>query len=67
MTYTPDSTKTEIHFKNILEKAQKPIFFIMGNDDGILGYNWADTKYLSNIDLKKKCFMDLSFVGYQFE
>lgn len=66
MTYTPDLAKTEREIKYMLDQVRKPIFFIMGNDDGILGYNWTDTEYLKNIDLRKVEYKEYSFVGYQY-
>ena len=48
MTYHPDKNLIEKKTKKILEKSGKRIFFIMGNDDGILDHNWEDTELLIN-------------------
>jgi Icc-related predicted phosphoesterase len=65
-TYTPDKIQTEQEIKSILQEAQKPIIFIMGNDDGILEHNWRETALLKNPNLKKIEFKNFNFVGYQY-
>lgn len=66
MTYHPDKREIEDKTKKILEESGKRIFFLMGNDDGILDHNWEETELLKNPDLKKMEFGDSSFVGYQY-
>lgn len=66
MTYNPDINKAELDIKNILHKSNKKIFFIMGNDDGILDHNWSNTEYLENPNLKKINYQEYNFVGYQY-
>lgn len=57
---------TEESIKLILEKPGKPVLYIMGNYDGILGFNWTDTKLLKNINMKRITINGQSFAGYQY-
>ena len=66
MTYHPDKNLIEEKTKKILEKSGKRIFFIMGNDDGILDHNWEDTELLINPNLRKIEFGKINIVGYQY-
>jgi Icc-related predicted phosphoesterase len=56
----------EERYKAILLKARKPILFIMGNDDGLITQQWADTDRIKNIDLKRVLYRGIGFVGYQY-
>lgn len=60
------SLTAEEEIKLILEKPGKPVLFIMGNYDGILGFNWADTHRLKSINMKKTTINGQSFTGYQY-
>jgi len=60
------SRQKEIELKNILEEARKPVFSIMGNDDGIVGNGWESTKLLKNINQRREERGYHNFVGYQY-
>ncbi len=55
-------------FQNILMSSGKPIFFIMGNDDGIIegGLSWPENKSLININQKRAVYKKFKFIGYQY-
>ena len=57
---------SEDEIKKILHQSGKPILFIMGNFDGILGFNWTDTPLTRNINQKRVIIKEQSFVGYQY-
>jgi Icc-related predicted phosphoesterase len=54
--------------QSILSNAEKPVFFIMGNDDGILegGLEWPSSRHLFNIHGNRIEAEKFNFVGYQF-
>ncbi len=56
----------ELQYKNILSTAAKPVLFIMGNDDGIIGYEWRSEGQLQNINQKRIDLGTYNFVGYQY-
>jgi len=58
--------KKEIELKKILEEARKPVLFIMGNDDGIIGNEWDSTELLENINKRRMKIGLHNFVGYQY-
>lgn len=45
-----------------------PVFFIMGNDDGIVagGYEWSSTDLMRNVNQRRIEFLEWNFVGYQY-
>lgn len=53
-------------YKKILEEGNKPVFFIMGNDDGLVGGEWDDTKLLINVNMKRIDLNKINIVGYQY-
>jgi Icc-related predicted phosphoesterase len=56
----------EEEYKDILSGASKPIYFIMGNDDGIVGHEWKSTKSIININQKRVDLEEWNLVGYQY-
>ncbi len=61
--------KLKVHdIQNILSLSKKPIYFIMGNDDGIVagGLEWSNYKNQKNINQKKIHYKEYNFVGYQY-
>ncbi len=57
-----------VEIKKILLSSGKHIFFIMGNDDGIIegGIKWPNIGKLLNINQKKVKYKGYSFIGYQY-
>jgi len=66
VSFSHNKLKSENHIKEILHQANKRIFFIMGNDDGVIGHDWSDTTLLLNPNLKKIKYEKINFVGYQY-
>jgi len=54
--------------QDILAESDKPIYFIMGNDDGIVagGLEWENYKNQVNINQKRIQYKEYGFVGYQY-
>ena len=57
----------ERSFKEILAQSGKPVVFVMGNDDGILGNGaaWESEGRIVDIHMRRVRYGDTSFVGYQ--
>jgi uncharacterized protein len=53
----------EDEIKSILKEINKPVLFIMGNDDG---YEWLSEFNMININQIQVKFDDIPFVGYQY-
>ena len=66
MSYSQDKEETERTIKEILHRARTRILFIMGNDDGILDYDWDDTELLNNCNMKRLPIGNHTFLGYQY-
>jgi Icc-related predicted phosphoesterase len=56
----------EAEYKAILASAEKPVLFIMGNDDGIVAQEWTNAGRLQNINMKRIDVGEINFVGYQY-
>jgi len=56
----------EKELKKILYESGKQILFIMGNDDGINGFEWCSENSTINVNQKKFKFKTEVFVGYQY-
>ena len=58
----------ERSFKEILAQSGKPVVFVMGNDDGILGDGaaWRSEGRIVNIHMRRARYGNTSFVGYQY-
>jgi Icc-related predicted phosphoesterase len=56
----------ELEFKAILQTANKPVFFLMGNDDGLVGGEWNSIDQLQNINQRRIDIGAYNFVGYQY-
>lgn len=56
----------EKEYKRILNVPSKMIYFIMGNDDGIVGGAWDEDEIFCNIDMKRIDLGMLNIVGYQY-
>jgi len=56
------------YFKSVLKEAGKPVVFLMGNDDGLLGEGneWTDEKDLLNVNQRRIEFGNYNIVGYQY-
>ena len=56
------------HLKNILLRANKPVVFIMGNGDGIIGNGvpWTDDRHVVSANGRRLVFGEYSVVGYQY-
>lgn len=57
---------SEDEIKKILNRAGKPVMYIMGNYDGVLSHSWTDTNLIKSINMKKLTVKDQSFAGYQY-
>jgi Icc-related predicted phosphoesterase len=55
-------------YKQVLSITNKPMLFLMGNDDGILGdgLEWTSASNLLCINEKKATYGSYNFVGYQY-
>ena len=56
----------ETEFKAILSLARKPVFFIMGNDDGLVTREWTSEGQIQNINQRRIEIGDMNIVGYQY-
>jgi Icc-related predicted phosphoesterase len=58
----------ERRYKQLLFAAGKPVLFLMGNDDGILGdgLQWADERKVICINQKRATCGGFDFVGYHY-
>ena len=56
----------ETEYKAILKTAAKPVLFIMGNDDGLVGGEWKSIDKLQNINQRRVDLGAYNFVGYQY-
>lgn len=56
----------ETEFKAILSLAKKPVFFIMGNDDGLVTREWTSEGQIQNINQRRIEINDMNTVGYQY-
>ena len=56
----------EYEYKNILRKSNKKVYYIMGNDDGIVGGAWDEDETFINIDMKRIEISNINIVGYQY-
>ena len=56
------------YYKGLLRDSGKPIVFVMGNDDGILGSGlaWTSEAKVVNIHQRKAKWGPYNFVGYQY-
>jgi Icc-related predicted phosphoesterase len=63
-TYVENPTEEKTYLIGILKKVSKPIFLIMGNDDGILSNNWKTESNVYNINLRKVKYLGFVFIGY---
>jgi Icc-related predicted phosphoesterase len=56
------------YYKSVLKKTGKPVVFLMGNDDGLLGKGneWAGEKGLLNVNQCRIEFGNYNIVGYQY-
>jgi Icc-related predicted phosphoesterase len=54
--------------QSILERARVPIFFIMGNDDGIVGggIEWRSGDLLCSVNQRRVELGEFNIVGYQY-
>ncbi|MCK7490731.1 MAG: hypothetical protein MZW92_02315 [Comamonadaceae bacterium] len=54
--------------KGILKRAGKIVFFVMGNDDGLLGdgAEWNSDGLVMNVNMRRAAYRGLPFVGYQY-
>jgi Icc-related predicted phosphoesterase len=56
----------EAEFKAILSMAEKPVFFIMGNDDGLVTREWTTEGKIQNINQVRVDLNEVNLVGYQY-
>jgi Icc-related predicted phosphoesterase len=56
----------ETEFKAVLSQARKPVFFIMGNDDGLVTREWTSEGQIQNINQRRIEIGDMNIVGYQY-
>ena len=58
----------EMYYKNILLRAKKPIVFLMGNDDGIIGNGteWTSDRYAISANQRRLTYGKYNIVGYQY-
>ena len=63
LTSYSNNNNQENIIKEILNTINKPVLFIMGNDDE---YEWTSEKSTTNINMIEYKFEGISFVGYQF-
>jgi Icc-related predicted phosphoesterase len=58
----------ERSFKELLALSGKPVVFVMGNDDGILGDGaaWKSEGRIVNIHMRRARYGNTGFVGYQY-
>lgn len=56
------------YYKSVLRKTGKPVVFLMGNDDGLLGKGseWTGEKGLLNVNQCRIEFGNYNIVGYQY-
>jgi Icc-related predicted phosphoesterase len=54
--------------QGMLERAGVPVYFVMGNDDGIVagGYEWSSTSLLVNVNQRRVDLRGWNIVGYQY-
>jgi Icc-related predicted phosphoesterase len=54
--------------KGILKHAGKIVFFVMGNDDGLLGdgAEWKNDGLVVNVNMRRATYRGVPFVGYQY-
>jgi Icc-related predicted phosphoesterase len=60
--------RMEQSFKEILMHSGKPVVFVMGNDDGILGNGsgWNSEGRIVDIHMRRARYGDCHFVGYRY-
>lgn len=63
-SFSHDPQEHQRYLKQILWKAEKPVFILMGNDDGLLNQDWPSENNVHNINLKKVTFKGYTFIGY---
>ena len=56
----------ETEFKAVLSTAEKPVFFIMGNDDGLVTREWITEGKIQNINQVRVELNEVNLVGYQY-
>ena len=58
----------ENYYKRILHNSDKPVLFVMGNDDGILGSGsgWLAENSIVDINQRRAMWGKYSFVGYHY-
>jgi Icc-related predicted phosphoesterase len=58
----------ERYYKSLIKKARKPIVFVMGNDDGILGQGiaWTNEGMFVDISQRRAKHGKYNFVGYHY-
>ncbi len=54
--------------KGILKHAGKIVFYVMGNDDGLLGdgAEWKNGGPVVNVNMRRSMYRGVPFVGYQY-
>jgi Icc-related predicted phosphoesterase len=54
--------------KGVLKHAGKIVFFVMGNDDGLLGdeTEWKSDGIVVNVNMRRATYRGVPFVGYQY-
>jgi Icc-related predicted phosphoesterase len=59
--------KKENYYKQILKQSGKPIVFVMGNDDGIIGSGkeWTSENDIHGVNQRRIDFSGYNLVGYQ--
>ena len=63
-TYVEHKALEERKIKQLLIESNKYIFFIMGNDDGLLENNWKSEEKLINVNFRKVKTFNFSIIGY---
>lgn len=63
-SFSHDPAEQQRSLKEILWKAEKTVFVVMGNDDGLLGNEWTSEKNVHNINLTKASLNGYIFIGY---
>jgi len=60
--------KKQKYYKSVLEESGKPIVFVMGNDDGVLGRGceWTNENYIQNVNQRRIDSGKYNFVGYHY-
>lgn len=56
------------YYKDVLKESCKPIFFVMGNDDGILGHGleWSSENDIQSVNQRSIDYGKYNFVGYHY-